>query len=48
LLGGTLVVLTQADLDILKSEKEKIKADITGDFASIKKVENSQGKIILE
>lgn len=48
LLGGSLVVLTQADLDILKSEKEKIKADITGDFASIKKVENSQGKLILE
>ena len=48
LLGGSLVVLTQTDLDILKSEKEKIKANITGDFAAIKKVENSQGKLILE
>ncbi|MEI7562197.1 MAG: D-alanyl-D-alanine carboxypeptidase family protein [bacterium] len=48
LLGGTLVVITQADLDILQSEKGKIKPEITGDFASIKKIKNSKGAVILE
>ena len=48
LLGGTLVVLSQTDLDVLKREKEFIKPEITGDFASVKQVKNKDGKVILE
>ena len=48
LIGGSLVVISQSDIDFFKSEKEKIHPEITGDFASIKKVENTQGKVILE
>ena len=48
LLGGSLVVISQVDLDALKTEKESIKPEITWDFASVKQVKNKEGKVILE
>ena len=48
LIGWSLVVISQSDINLLTSEKEKIKPEIKWDFAAIKEVKNSQGKIILE